>query len=242
VATRNKTAIAPTVGRETLDGTPDRALALLRGIGTSAAIRGTLEAAGYSERDHREGWTLLHAASGFHAEAVVTQEDTSVRDAIREIDSWDESGFRIVRATLTRRYPDQAASVLRGLSASTGAAAVVGVATLLDRLDELEGSKDKTDRAALALLGERGIDAAKRKHLRGLVTRAHAAPKAPVVDASAVTEALEEHVHALAALRAWYEEWSEIARATVTRRDYLIRLGLAKRKSNKAQPAPNAPA
>jgi len=54
-----------------------------------------------------------------------------------------------------------------------------------------------------------------------------------------LNEALEEHV---AALRAWYEEWSEIARATVTRRDYLIRLGLAKRKSNNEQPAPNAPA
>jgi hypothetical protein len=34
----------------------------------------------------------------------------------------------------------------------------------------------------------------------------------------------------LVALRAWYEEWSEIARVAVTRRDQLIRLGLASRK------------
>jgi len=56
------------------------------------------------------------------------------------------------------------------------------MATLLVRLDELAVSKDKTDRAKLALLGERGIGAAKRKHLRGLVTRVQAAPKAPVVE------------------------------------------------------------
>ncbi len=43
----------------------------------------------------------------------------------------------------------------------------------------------------------------------------------------------KKHVASLVALRAWYEEWSEIARAAIKRRDYLIRVGLAKRKSAK---------
>lgn len=34
----------------------------------------------------------------------------------------------------------------------------------------------------------------------------------------------------LVALREWFEEWSEIARACVSRRDYLIRMGLASRR------------
>ncbi len=41
------------------------------------------------------------------------------------------------------------------------------------------------------------------------------------------------HSEAMMALRHWYEEWSEIARASISRRDYLILLGLAKRKSSK---------
>lgn len=35
----------------------------------------------------------------------------------------------------------------------------------------------------------------------------------------------------LVALREWFEEWSEIARACVSRRDSLIRMGLARRRS-----------
>ncbi len=40
----------------------------------------------------------------------------------------------------------------------------------------------------------------------------------------------------LRALRAWYDDWAETARTVMTRRDYLIRLGLAKRKKS-AKPA-----
>jgi hypothetical protein len=36
---------------------------------------------------------------------------------------------------------------------------------------------------------------------------------------------------ALVELRAWYDEWSEIARLIIKRRDLLIRLGLAERRS-----------
>jgi hypothetical protein len=34
----------------------------------------------------------------------------------------------------------------------------------------------------------------------------------------------------LVELRAWYEDWSEMARVTFKRRDHLLRLGLAQRK------------
>ncbi len=40
----------------------------------------------------------------------------------------------------------------------------------------------------------------------------------------------DESLHIVGSLRAWYEDWSETARAVITRRDHLIRLGLAKRK------------
>jgi hypothetical protein len=37
-----------------------------------------------------------------------------------------------------------------------------------------------------------------------------------------------EHVDARRALYAWYREWSETARAVIKRRDFLVRLGLAR--------------
>ena len=49
----------------------------------------------------------------------------------------------------------------------------------------------------------------------------------------------EAHAAALLKLHAWYREWSETARSVITRRDYLIRLGLAKRKGRRGEgPAP----
>lgn len=42
-----------------------------------------------------------------------------------------------------------------------------------------------------------------------------------------------QHQEALVALRHWFEEWSEIARVALTRRNHLISVGLAKRKASK---------
>jgi hypothetical protein len=37
-------------------------------------------------------------------------------------------------------------------------------------------------------------------------------------------------------LYGWFNEWSTVAKKVITRRDYLIRLGLAKRRTRKAAP------
>jgi hypothetical protein len=236
-----KTNIAPTVGRETLEEAPERTLKLLRGIALSLPIRAALSSRGYSEADHAEGWKLLTAASGFRAGSLDPMVDVEVRDAVREIDGWDEDGFRIVRASLQRRHPEQAAFLLDGIAAATGPAALVGVTTLLDRLDTLGKSKNKADHAALATLKARGIGEDERKRLRGLLKKAQSAPAVEPTTNHAAAAA--DHAAALAAVRAWYEEWSEIARACVKRRDYLILLGLAKRKtaSSPTVAPPNTP-
>jgi hypothetical protein len=235
---------APTVGRETLQEAPLRALKLLRAIGTSLPIRASLAARGYGDDDHAEGWSLLHAASGFSPGNEAETIDVGVRDAIRELDAWDEDGFRIVRASLERRYPAIAATVLDGIGPSTGPASIVGVATLLDRLDGLAKGKDKDGHAAIALLAKRGIDGDERKRLRALVDAAQTAPEDGVADvatnAAARRAADDAHLRSLAALRAWHEEWAAIARASIKRRDHLILMGLANRKSPTAPEAPAA--
>ncbi len=97
------------------------------------------------------------------------------------------------------------------------------------------------DHAALALLARRGVSEEFRRQMRAEVRTAETftAVAAPRVEASAREE---QHLAELQALRAWYEEWSELARVAVTRKDLLIRMGLAQRKATKAKAAPARPA
>jgi hypothetical protein len=224
------------VTRETLEATPARVLTFLRAAGTSKAIRALLTAKGYTPADHQEGWSLLHRVSGLAEATPDLDTDVAVRDAMNELDNWDEDGFRLVRAALTRKHAAPAAFVLNGLAPATGAAAVLSVKNLLDRLDALEGSPDRqatreADHAALATLERRGLGAAERKRLRGLVQKAQAASPVDPTDATADEAAKQNYLADLAALRAWFLEWADTARVAVKRKDYLIRLGLAKRKA-----------
>lgn len=223
-----------------LDETPSRALALLRALGTSKPIRAQLAARGYSSNDHAEGWKLLFKASGYAMVPEASVEDPNpARNAIRELDAWDERGFRLARAALRRLHPEQEAFVFEKLEASQGAQAVLGIASFLDRLDSLERSTErkatrKADHAALDTLAKRGVTKAERERLRALLDVAQSSPEISAADlegdATSAT-AKEQRDIELANLRAWYDDWAETARSVVTRRDYLIRLGLAKRRS-----------
>lgn len=232
--------------RQVLDDTPRRVLKFLSGLSTNDTIRALLEARGYSNDDHQEGWRLLLAVTGYKrndaADAFVPTINKVVRDAITELDAWDEPNFRVIRAALERRHPDQATFVFANdLSAAQGAAAVLSVATLLDRLDALDQSDErkktrKADHAALETLSKRGITAAERKRLRALVDVVRNAERssAPAAVVSPRSEAAAPPTDdQRLALYEWFREWAEIARATVRRKDYLILLGLAKRKITK---------
>ena len=227
---------------------PGRVLRLLRGIGTRAAIRAAMQARGYTEEEQLRGWKLLHAASGFIAPtAAPVKEDKDAQQAIAELDAWDEPNFRIAKATLRARFPAQLAFVFANLEASTGIDAALGILTFLDRLDALESSAarkstKKEDHAALAALASRGIGEAERKHLRALLKTAQTAGAVPKADPNAAAS-LKKHDAALEELAIFYDEWSDIARVVITRRDYLILLGLAKRKTKKsATTTPASPA
>ena len=132
----------------------------------------------------------------------------SVRKAIEELDAWDEPAFRIVRATLERRFPEQAEFAMKGLKPATGAAAVLAVERLPDRLDALESSPErkasrKEDEAALAILRQRGIDDAKRKRMRELVATAKSVVPLAQIDPQAVEQEDAARREALNNLYAW---------------------------------------
>ena len=224
-------AVTVTVGQETLDATPMRLVQFLRGVGTLRAVREALRPVGYTSEEHARGWQLLHDCSGFVAETV---DDGEVTAAIEAIDAWDEPTFTVAEAALRHRHPMQHAFVFHDLGPSQGVNAVVGAHTFLSRLDALESSPERAatraaDHAALATLAARGVTPDERRRVWALVRTAeelHDDTGAAAADLSAT-----ELGRRLREARAFYEEWSTIARTRVTRRDHLIRLGLAERRA-----------
>ncbi len=88
----------------------------------------------------------------------------------------------------------------------------------------------------LAKLAERGIDEAKIVWLEELVARARQMADAPAATGPTPEERAEER-RKLLAFRGWFVEWTEMAKAVIKRRDYLIALGLASRKKAKRKKA-----
>ncbi|NUP14279.1 MAG: hypothetical protein HOW73_50245 [Polyangiaceae bacterium] len=221
-----------TYAKATLEATPYRALALLRGIHKNASIRAILLTVGFTREDATEGWELLHActvAPGTDIEDL----GIDVAEALRELDEWDERGFALVRATLTHRYPPQASFLMSGLEPAAGPEAVDGVARLLDRLDAFENDPLREelrddDQAALAFLETRGLGREQRQRLRALVRTVQRATGSS--SNSTRTEEGEELAR-LTRLRAWYDEWSELARVLIQKPAYLEQLGLAGRRA-----------
>lgn len=109
-----------TVSQTVLDATPMRALVFLRGSRLKP-IRAALQRAGYAPEDHAEGWKLLKRSCGFFDDGEMPMQDDAAQ-AVKELDAWDEAGFRRARAALARLHPDQCEFVFRGgLKAVTAA-------------------------------------------------------------------------------------------------------------------------
>jgi hypothetical protein len=163
-------------------------------------------------------------------DAVVVNE---AEVAMSELDAWDSPNFNSAHAVLETRAPNARRFLFSQLSASEGPAAVVAVETFLDRRDQLKsgdapGVDPKEAKHAVELLAERRIvDDAKAIELRSLIDKAQSGA-APV--ASTPPPRLDEHT--FERYRAWLNEWREVARGTITRRDHLITLGLASRRTS----------
>lgn len=225
----------PRRGERTLLDAPPRVFQFLSALGTSRRIRGLLRAHGYAQRDHLEGWRHLLSCVGFDHEPPPLAAEPPAAAAVRELDAWDEHGFHLAHAALARKFPEQARFLLHDLAPVRGPGAMLGVMQFVDRLEALErgegrpDSAREADRAALATLAARGLDAAAVQHLRELIKRAKSLA---VLEDGPSDEAIrEERMKNLEALFAWYTEWVEVARVAVTRRDDLITLGLAQRRA-----------
>ncbi len=225
-----------------LQGIAARSMAFSGGVSRNRGIRAVLHARGYTQEVHERGWQLGLAAAGYRVPTPKVLESPEAAKALIIIDGWDEPAFRVARAALRHEFPEQYAFVFDNLEAQTGVASVASVKTFLDRLDLLESGKDrkatrKVDQAALAKLAVRGIPSAERARMRGLLAVAQGSsaemPEGSEASAEQEKAAAKELDEARLAVWRWFSEWSEIARGDIKRRDWLIQLGLAKRKQVK---------
>lgn len=219
----------------------ERGTKFLSGASQVPSIRLGLSQGGYSEEEHRQGWELLLELLGYKTNVQGSPVALRQREATAELDQWDGENFERARAALDHRFPDQSAYVFDNLSAKSGAESIAAVRTFVDRVaslrdgtDAARADKRSADKAAAELLAARRIvDAEEEKRLRGLIAEATRLADAPTVKEPDPSVRQQTAVK----LDAWLRDWRETARVLIKRRDYQIRLGLAERRSPKADAA-----
>ncbi len=230
------------VTSDVLEATPARVAQFLRAVATRAEIRSVLFASGYTEEEQEHAWQLLMATTEQTQPRAKQESDLKARAALEYLARWDGSMFRRIHAALGRLHPEQDAFVLAQIDKEGAKGAEVAIETVLNRLDALQSSPARAatreaDLAALRTLTARGMDAAFFQNLRESVALARVAktpqplPERPEAD---------KRDAALRELHAWYKDWSETARAVISRRDHRNFLGLSKRRraQRKAEPRP----
>lgn len=214
---------------------PARAATFLHVLGGHAPMRAAMQSAGYGPGDHDEGLCLLLSACSYGSTGLDPSEDEPAREAAAALEHWARTHVGRLRAAVERLHPE-ALWLFASFDAGTSSSALLGVARLLEQLQALEA--DASNAAVLETLARRGFDPRERERLESLVRTAQRAgepsspaePGSPTVHDSPRGECAASTDEAILALYQWLSDWSTTARAVVRRRDWLIRLGVSRRR------------
>ena len=216
--------------RQVLDAIPGRILTFIIGVGKYIVVRTALQEAGYGQEEHDYAWSRLMRL-GTLASAASPTKDAPVAAAVRELDAWDDDNYPSILRTLERDHAAQAEFLFENLEVKQGSESVLGVATLLGRLEALESGEGrpkaarKQDLAALELLSKRGYTKAERARLAALVVTAKT-----VVAVEPISD--EERTTILLELYRWFNDWSAQAKRLLKKKQHRIALGIASRARN----------
>ena len=199
----------------------------LSAVGSHAGLRFAMRRAGYGPADHAEGLRLLAAACEYVEGGIDPADDEPAREAGVAIESWSRRHVPRLRAALERLHPDEVA-VFSGFELG---AALIGLTSLLQRLDALERGEASERCLALESLARRGLDRRERARLRRLLELAKRAGTPPRASSDLGATRKQE---ALLALSRWFDDWTTTARACVIRKDWLMRMGLLRRRRARA--------
>ncbi len=199
-------------------------------------IRSVLLLRGLTNEELLKGWRYYSNVMGHGNDApppVPTPSEAS--NAMGTLDAWDAPNFNMATAIL-HSTPRARAFLFNNLEAATGPDAVVAVETFLKRWEQLrtnsaEGvSQEEATLAVERLASRRVIDVAKARELQNLIHTAQQGAQPSNIEAARAAASEIDELE-FEKYRAWLNEWREVARANFTRRDYLISLGLASRRS-----------
>lgn len=223
-------------GKDVARDLPARVVTFLRVIGHSASIRSALEAGGYTAEEHAHGQQLLLAVCPYAAPGFSVTEDEAARASAAELLAWARASFYRLRAAMERLHPESA-GFFATFDFSSEPEAVLACAQLFEWLAPLAPSAP-----VRVTLAKRGLDESEIARLRRvLATAQHAAPPAETVTSSGGSPSDVDPDAAITELYAWYKDWSATARSFVRRRDWLIRLGLARKRAGEDGEAEEAP-
>jgi hypothetical protein len=211
----------------------------MRALGTRPELRAALAPRSYTEEEHQRMWGLLLILMGYSPKPAAPQGPNENLASLTYIDNSDGPLLRAIKAVLEDRYPDSYGYIVGSLTAATGTAAVAVVQQIVDRYaavrdgtDPARQAKREEDKKAAEALASRAVlDAAIEADFRRHLERAQAI--APKIGEAPATEAQKKYQEAAREFHISLKEWREIARQTITRRDYLISLGLAERRRTK---------
>jgi len=208
------------VARITIGQKAERVLKLLMGI-RNPRVGEALAQYGFTAKDLDEGWRLLKALTDGRLSTRTPQKQDPSQ--LATLDAWENRWFPIVAASLRSRYPSVHDWLFLNLGQTEGAAVIISVTTLLDRIARMssEPSLGAEGAQALELLKSRGLNAGTiqvaKDLLAGLGSLGPAEP--------AVTPDPEAQAKAEELMWNWYLEWGEIARVAVTERRLLREMG-----------------
>jgi hypothetical protein len=218
------------MGKLTLGQKAQRVLKLLLGM-RHAKVAALLATRGFGPDDVDEGWALLRATSRTKYDDM--SQVTADPNVVTRLDEWENTWFPVIQATLERRFPAVAEKVFLNLTQTAGIEVILSVSILVDRIAELSTTTDDESRWAWELLNKRGLTAEVMEQVRGLLKSVQRAEEGTMVDLAAQRESVER---AETELWNWYLEWSRIARAVITDRALLRKIGFLKSKvTNKGE-------
>lgn len=214
---------------------PSRAATFLWVVGSHAPIRAAMQSAGYGSRDHEEGLTLLLAACPYGTGGLDPSEDQPAREASASVERWARTHVGRLRAAVERLHPD-ALWVFASVDPMFAGSSLLGVAQLLENFQLMDGDDEYTD--VLETLARRGFGGTERARLESLVQTAKRArepsnpetPNSSNVASSPRGESDGSPDEAVLLLYQWLNDWSTTARAVLRRKDWLIRLGVSRRR------------
>jgi hypothetical protein len=167
-----------------------------------------------------QGWELIYAFTRMRGRVMPQAEP----NLIREIDALENHWFPIARHVLGNRFPEMGSLLFDGLRQTSGREVILSAdlfVTRIQKMGEGEEPYGEVGVAARKALAERGLTDAILGSFRDLIERVGILQELPPPPVDA-----HERAEAIAALEAWYREWSGIARVVITNRAHLRTLGL----------------